>query len=604
MSKRPPPPGPRPIAVLAVACLALLVGRRVAVAQAPPALRRGPYLQLLTSHSVTIVWQTDLAAACKVTIRPLNGAPTTITGKTATTCAVAVEGLAPGTAYAYIPRAGNTPLTSESVFRTDDPAATQYTFLVVGDHGDHNSSTQIPVRDGMVATPADFMISTGDMIYPDGAPEDFDPKFFLPYAALVRRLVFWPCIGNHDDHTLDGAPWRDAFWTPANNPERDEDYYSFAYGNAHVVVLESNKDPIAPGSAQYEFLDRELGGTPARWKIVVWHHPVYSSGTTHGSDLELRANLVPLLDTHQVDLVFNGHEHNYERTHAMRGDQVVPPAEGTVYITTGGGGADLDPFGPLGTFTAAAEMTFHFMRVAVDGATLRADMIHVDGTVGDSVTLVKPTGTTITTTVTTTTGILPTTTTLALCAAGAAACPDDDPCTVDACDARTGTCLHTAVPGCCRADAGCDDGDDCTVDACAPTRICGHEPVRLHAGALLDPALGVAACREDHVPHAIARLLGQASRLAERATQVHRPGRARALLRLAMRKIDLGGRKVTRAADDGRVSARCAAGLDTLIRDSWALPGRCLVRSAVTQRLTDQASRGLLDARWNLRGVR
>ena len=69
---------------------------------------------------------------------------------------------------------------------------------------------------------------------------------------------------------------------------RDEDYYSFDAGNAHFVVLESN-DPVAPGGAQARFLEQDLAASAALWKIVVFHHTIYSSGTHHGSALTLRA---------------------------------------------------------------------------------------------------------------------------------------------------------------------------------------------------------------------------------------------------------------------------------------------------------------------------
>src|SRR4029077_8700527 len=147
-------------------------------------------------------------------------------------------------------------------------------------------------------------------------------------------------------------------------PEGDEDYYSFDAGNAHFVVLETN-DPMAPGGAQATFLDQDLTASQAWWKIVVFHHTIYSSGTHHGSALTIRANVVPLLDKHHVDLVLMGHEHNYERTHPMLGDQVVGEGQGTLYLTTGGGGADLSPVG-TSDFTAYSESALHFVRVTVD----------------------------------------------------------------------------------------------------------------------------------------------------------------------------------------------------------------------------------------------
>src|ERR671930_464798 len=201
-------------------------------------LTRGPYLQRLTTSGVTIVWNTDVPAACSLAIRPFGGTAAIIPGGIDTVCAIPVTGLAPGTQYAYVPRADGVPLAAESVFRTDAPDR-PFSFLVVGDSGTVGAD-QSAVRDRMLKTPADFLLHTGDMVYPDGAAEDFDPKFFWPYRDLMRHLVFWPCLGNHDAHTDGGAPWRAAFYTPANNPAGNENYYSFDFGNAHFVVLNSN----------------------------------------------------------------------------------------------------------------------------------------------------------------------------------------------------------------------------------------------------------------------------------------------------------------------------------------------------------------------------
>jgi predicted phosphodiesterase len=294
-----------------------------------PALVRGPYLQLLTPESVTIVWETDVPVVCGLEIGPAGGAATVIAGATGTVCAIDVESLSRGTLYAYTPLADGAPLDAPSVFRTDDPSR-PFSFLVVGDSGS-GGSKQADVRDAMEATPADFILHTGDMVYDDGAAEDFDPHFFRPYRDLVRRLVFWPCLGNHDVRTAGGAPWRDAFHTPANNPAGTENYYSFDFGNAHVVVLNSNAD-LAAGSAQHTFLDRDLAASVATWKFVAFHHSIYSSRRDYP---DLKAALVPVFDRHRVDAVFMGHDHHYERTHLLRADQVVGPGEGTLYVTTG-----------------------------------------------------------------------------------------------------------------------------------------------------------------------------------------------------------------------------------------------------------------------------
>src|SRR5205807_7111652 len=112
---------------------------------------------------------------------------------------IPIEDITKPTDYTYTPLANDVPLVDDSVFRTDDPSRSAYTFLLIGDSGSggHN---QLDVRDAMLKTPVDFMIHTGDMIYEDGLPEDFNPEFFTPYRELLRRVVFWPTLGNHDVH--------------------------------------------------------------------------------------------------------------------------------------------------------------------------------------------------------------------------------------------------------------------------------------------------------------------------------------------------------------------------------------------------------------------
>jgi acid phosphatase type 7 len=363
------------------AALALLLWNEPAAAAT---LTRGPYLQLLTTTSVTVVWNTDVPAACALSLGQLDDAPIVLPGHTGTVCAISVTDLTPGTQYAYVPLGDGVPLDEEWVFRTDDPTR-PFAFLAIGDSG-CGCLPQLALRDRMLATPADFAIHTGDMVYEDGEPENFNPTFFAPYRGLLGRMMFWPLVGNHDFHTGGGQPWRDAFYTPGNNAAGNEDYYSFDYGNAHFVVLDSNA-PLGPGSPQYVFLDQDLAASTALWKFVTLHHAMYSSGPTGGNST-LRASLVPVFDRYQVDMVFAGHDHDYERTLPLRADAIVEPGQGTVYVTTGGGGKTLNLVG-RSSFTAYSESAYHYTRVSVRGGTLLAQMIRDDGTVRDAVTLAK-----------------------------------------------------------------------------------------------------------------------------------------------------------------------------------------------------------------------
>src|SRR5438128_9436855 len=113
---------------LMVGLAVLLTTQRAAAAT----LTRGPLLQLLTTHSVTVVWYMTGPARCGLAVTGPNGATTVLAGNTAAVCVVPVEGLSPGTSYVYSALADDLALHPESVFRTDDPRA-PFSFLVVGD---------------------------------------------------------------------------------------------------------------------------------------------------------------------------------------------------------------------------------------------------------------------------------------------------------------------------------------------------------------------------------------------------------------------------------------------------------------------------------------
>ncbi len=473
-------------------------------------LTREPYLQLVTTSSATVVWQTEESAACALAIGPVGGARQTIDGDTGTTCAIAVDGLLPGTTYVYVTRAGAEVLGSEATFRTDDPTA-PFSFVVVGDHGANTTSSQPAVRDRMVALHPDFIVSVGDMIYDDGAAEDFDPKFFAPYASLLRRVVFWPCLGNHDIRTDGGAPWRAAFYTPANNPDGNEGYYSFDQGNAHFVVIDSNRS-TSPGSAQHTFLEQDLTASDATWKFAFFHHTIYSSGS-HGSATGIREDLVPLFDQHGVDIVFMGHDHHYERTVPLLDDEPVAPGEGTIYITTGGGGASLRAVEGA-DFTAYAESEFHVTHVSVNGGMLSAEMVRPDGVVRDAVVLSK--GSTV-------------------------PCEGSD---------------------CCQSDAECDDQRACTIDSCLISGRCSYAPVGLDAVRMaIAEGMRVAACAEEQLPRRLTRLVTRAAALLGRVETAPRPALAARLVRRAERKLLRAAKLAERAGAREQISRACAGGL-------------------------------------------
>jgi predicted phosphodiesterase len=163
----------------------------------------------------------------------------------------------------------------------------------------------------------DFVLMLGDNIYGSKTDEDFRRKFEHPYAPLREAGVkFYASLGNHD-HTSERR------YKPFNMD--GQRYYTFKNANTQFFALDSNyMDP-----AQLEWLDRQLSGSGATWKICFFHHPLYSHGKFHGSDLDLRARLEPMLVKYKVDVVLNGHEHVYER---------VKPQQGISYFVLGNSG--------------------------------------------------------------------------------------------------------------------------------------------------------------------------------------------------------------------------------------------------------------------------
>ena len=275
---------------------------------------------------------------------------------------------------------------------SDDPLR-PLRFVAFGDSGVGNDRQRNLARQIDAADP-DLVVITGDVIYSDGAPSEIDPHYFEPYADLIDHVPFYPALGNHDVRTENGAPLLEALYLPTNDRDGTERYYSFVRASVHFVALDSNA-PLEPGSPQYDWLATDLEAASAPWIVVYFHHPPYSS-SRHGSHLTLRDTLGPLFDRFRVDLVLNGHDHDYERTFPMRGaapvdahldpDYIDPG--GTIYVVTGGGGNRLYPSG-VSTFTAYSESSHHFVEVEILGLSLALRAVRNDGRVIDRMSILK-----------------------------------------------------------------------------------------------------------------------------------------------------------------------------------------------------------------------
>ncbi|WP_225410207.1 metallophosphoesterase [Stigmatella hybrida] len=364
-----------------------------------PALPRLPYLQSVGPTSALVAFRSGVS--CTPYVRFGLGSDLSRTA-TATAAgwrhAVKLENLSPGQTYSYVVEAcGST--TGVRQFRTASGAGTSRVhFTTMGDFGT-GGSLQAKVLERMAqgSNAGELILALGDNAYSSGTEQEFQDRMFKPMAALLRRVPLFATPGNHEYVTDQGQPYLDNLYMPANNPAGSERYYSFDWGPVHFVSLDSNcaiglaSSDRCTLAAQKNWVKLDLAATSRPWKVVFFHHPPWSSGE-HGSQLAMRREFAPIFEQYGVDLVLTGHDHNYERSKAMKGDAVAASGvKGVPYVVVGSGGATLRTFpGSQPSWTAYRNNTdAGYLSVVVEGGTLSAQFINPTGTVRDSFSLTK-----------------------------------------------------------------------------------------------------------------------------------------------------------------------------------------------------------------------
>ncbi|MCS5698789.1 metallophosphoesterase [Cyanobium sp. FGCU-52] len=238
-------------------------------------------------------------------------------------------------------------------------------FLATADSGSGDSNQRAVGRQmGAVhrRDPVDLVLMAGDNIYPSGDLALVKATFDRPYRELLAAGVpFHAVLGNHDIRTGNGKP--QVAYPPFGMKGR---WYSLRRGPVAFFMLDTNVN--APWQHQLPWLKRELAASDAPWKVVVGHHPIYSSGY-YGNDPAAIARLTPLFRRHGVQLYINGHDHNYERSN---------PLQGTTYLTVGGGGASLRPV-KAEAHAARAVSVHSFAELQVRGERLTIDAWDLNG---------------------------------------------------------------------------------------------------------------------------------------------------------------------------------------------------------------------------------
>ncbi|HZR80957.1 MAG TPA: fibronectin type III domain-containing protein [Candidatus Binatia bacterium] len=333
----------------------------VATTASAQTLTRGPLIQNpdgLTT-TMTIEWWTNVAGDSRVEYgtTPSLGSSATV-GQTgsceigaAGTChAVQLTSLAPGTRYYYRLLTNNVEVLAVNSFQTfKAPTDTsELFFTVVGDFGSgQNEATN--VANNISASDAPLLMTVGDNAYENGTQSDWDNNVFISAYRnqILRRAVFMPTLGNHDLNDVGASNWASSVeiklhLLPRNAPAgQEERFYSFDHGDAHFVVLDVN--PPAIGSTQANWLAADLAATTRKWKFVFLHQASHSCANgiaSFGSNSSVKNTFGPIFEQYGVDIVFEGHDHIYERSKAV--DEFGGDGLKTRYIMSGGGGKTLD----------------------------------------------------------------------------------------------------------------------------------------------------------------------------------------------------------------------------------------------------------------------
>lgn len=331
----------------------------------------GPYTQQAQDDSILVCWMTCVPTRYNQVRWGSTPACGNITAERGILASrqhtVTLKGLAAGQQYYY-------KIVSDAVesqlftFWTAVPGDETVRFVAYGDSQGEWDDWQM-VRTMAIAIERErpmFVLKPGDLVNDGWNLTDW--LDFFAASSFLHNSTLYPALGNHEEASM-------LYFSFFSLP-RNERWYSFENGAVHIIGLDSNT-PARLRPAQYLWLIHDLRSRNTPYTIVFFHHPPYSS-SNHGNTTLLQRIWVPVFERYSVDIVFNGHDHNYERS-------IV---NNVTYIVTGGGGSPLYDNGHS-PWTVYSEKTFHYCLLTIDSSTLVFEAKKPDGSVFDSFILTR-----------------------------------------------------------------------------------------------------------------------------------------------------------------------------------------------------------------------
>lgn len=230
---------------------------------------------------------------------------------------------------------------------TESVPGAAYTIYAAGDIADcknlkpeHSAAakTAALVASALAQNRDAAVLTLGDNTYPVGLPLEFDNCYDPTWGRFKART--YPAPGNHDYYTPAAIGYYGYFGASAGPEQRG--YFSVELGQWHVVSLNSNLKGDEQ-RRQLEWLKADLAQHPTRCALAYWHHPLFSSGG-HGNNAQMK-DAWQILSDGGVDVVLNGHDHDYERFAPQNGAGVRDELHGMRQFVVGTGGTPLTPIG-------------------------------------------------------------------------------------------------------------------------------------------------------------------------------------------------------------------------------------------------------------------
>ena len=329
----------------------------------------GPFPQNTSKDSTYIIWQTDIKTLNNSVYYGLYSNCNDAIHKNNLTefHKIKLDDLNPSTKYYYKVKSDEVE-SDIHCFNTSFEVNASIKFIAYGDTRgvwDNWKNASI-VAKAINEEKPNFVIHTGDIVK-DG--ENISQWIdFFSISNYAHNCSIYPVLGNHEYY---GDPYFKYFSISGNGH-----WYSFDNGPIHFIGLDSNKKNIFNPN-QIIWLYNDLKSNENTYTIVFFHHPPYSSGN-HGSSYIIRLLWKPIFTIFNVDIVFNGHDHIYERGYVNN----------IYYIITGGGGAPLYKVGEK-WWTINSEQSYHYCLINANQNELSFQAKKPDGSVIDSFIIKK-----------------------------------------------------------------------------------------------------------------------------------------------------------------------------------------------------------------------